>query len=559
MNKEEYIKKIQKISSVFENAKCVEDVLNTKVIDIKEDFQYICLNSSSNRELVNELIVRLAQNGNRSIIEDNVKIITMNTWKDVFNRNEAIKSIFIDNFDVIYKNTSILNYRELERFVEDENVCKYVYSNMPDIINKLSTYDRASLINLLNSRANGSSIVKENLEYFFKKGYYNITTAYAKITKALDKTPGISKLDILRACNSELPKMLSRETAIDNETNKLLSWVYDAFEETKMDDDERASIKKNIDIAIEQNFQEILEKSNYDRETIKILKQFDCTREQFEKSKNYFIEKSHTCEIIPYKSDAEKKNDGEEQNNIGFSGNTEKVLVGLWSNLNQKDRKSREEITELQENSEIEESGCTEKIDQDNINCIQEEKVHIENEIEETSVIIEDGIQGELCEEFDNDEMKEADRLHMSSKDFIDSYIKKYAAKRNDCTEVSLDERLEKILVSNVEETNKIIDRVLDRKTKDTAKKENVCAIHNHEEIENATENTEVVANNKIATDVNVTVQDILKDSNSKEETALAVTDQQLEYHENKSIFMRIWEKIIKLFKRYDSVDRIGE
>ena len=110
----------------------------------------------------------------------------------------------------------------------------------------------------------------------------------------------ISKVEILKACDTNLSEMLNRETAVDNETNKLLNWLYDAFEESPMVDEDRKEIKQYIDEAIMKNFDHILDKSNYDKNTIKILKQFDCTKEQFENNKNHFIEKSN-------RSDKEEK------------------------------------------------------------------------------------------------------------------------------------------------------------------------------------------------------------------------------------------------------------
>ena len=56
--------------------------------------------------------------------------------------------------------------------------------------------------------------------------------------------------------------MLNRETAVDNETNKLLNWLYDAFEESPMVDEDRKEIKQYIDEAIMKNFDHILDKSN---------------------------------------------------------------------------------------------------------------------------------------------------------------------------------------------------------------------------------------------------------------------------------------------------------
>lgn len=604
MNNEEYIKKIQTISRIIENAKYVEDILNSKDIDIKEDFQYICLNSASNYDLVNEVIARLAQNGNGSIIEENIKIISMSTWKDLFYKNEAIKNIFINNFDTIYKNTSLVTYREIERFLEDNVVSNYIYVRLDDIIKKLCTYDRSALISYFNSKQNGSEIIKNHLSSFFRKGDFDISTAYAKVLVELEKTQGITKLDILKACNGNLSKMLSRETAIDNETNRLLSWIYDAFEETKMSDEDRAYIKTNIDTAILDNFQQILEKSNYDRETIKLLKQFDCTRAEFEKNKNDFIEKSHAGEIISYCDKEENiltpdktkgnfessqycENTGvnmpdftqiHESNYIkekanGVSGDTEKVLIGLWSNIDQTNKiivgKHEEEPVENNDSFEaIEESNNY--VTNDEIYSFKTESSEIVNKTKDFSINeefmkIEEIATGEdivtakevtpLKEEVVQEEAVKTEKMYVTSKDLIDSYIKKYVDKSKDGSEISLDERLEKILVSNVEETNKIIEKVLSRNLEN-----NVQFGTEANKIDNTVVQTEA---NCVKTN---TVEAIGNESIVKEkvepnttENALIVAEQGLETLEEKNIFQKIWEIILKLFKRREGYDRIGE
>ena len=98
MNFDDYMKRIQYISNILEKNKYAEDILNSKELDIKKDFQYICLSSASNYNLVNEIIVRLAQNGNEDIVKENIKCISMSMWKDIFDKNEAIKKIFIENY-----------------------------------------------------------------------------------------------------------------------------------------------------------------------------------------------------------------------------------------------------------------------------------------------------------------------------------------------------------------------------------------------------------------------------------------------------------------------------
>ena len=61
MNFDDYMKKIQYISSILEKNEYAENVLNSKELDIAQDFQYICLSSAANYKLVNEIIARLAQ------------------------------------------------------------------------------------------------------------------------------------------------------------------------------------------------------------------------------------------------------------------------------------------------------------------------------------------------------------------------------------------------------------------------------------------------------------------------------------------------------------------
>ena len=293
MNYDEYMKKIQYIANILEQNKYAENIINSKDIDVVQDFQYICLSNASNPELVNEIIARLAQNGNESVVLKNIKNISMEMWKDLFNKNEATKKIFIENYNTIFENTSILTFRELEKFIDDPDTRSLIYNSFDSVIKKLCTYDRAALIALLKSKPDGVNQIHKNIQSFFQKGEYDISTTYSKVLIELSKIESISKLEILNACSQNLTEMLNRETAIDNETNKLLNWLYDTFEETKMIAEDRADIKNNIDKAILQNFEYILDKSNYDKNTIKILKQFDCTRAKFENNKNHYIDKSN--------------------------------------------------------------------------------------------------------------------------------------------------------------------------------------------------------------------------------------------------------------------------
>lgn len=314
MNFDDYMKKIQYISNILEKNEYAENVLNSNELDIAQDFQYICLSSAANYKLVNEIIARLAQNGNEKIVRENVKMISMSMWKDLFDQNEAIKKIFIENYSNIFENSTIITIREIERFINDKDTCVLIYNTLDSMIKKLCTYDRASLISILKTKENGIEKIRENLENFFQKGEFDITTTYSKILNELGQIPEISKIEILKVCDKNLLDMLNRETAVDNETNKLLNWLYDAYEETPMIDEDRKEIKKYIDEAIMKNFDHILDKSNYDKNTIKILKQFDCTKEKFENNKNHFIEKANRA------NNEEKEYyfniNGEKKNNI---------------------------------------------------------------------------------------------------------------------------------------------------------------------------------------------------------------------------------------------------
>ena len=151
MNFDDYMKKIQYISSILEKNEYAENVLNSKELDIAQDFQYICLSSAANYKLVNEIIARLAQNGNANIVKENVKMISMSMWKDLFDQNEAIKKIFIENYNNIFENSTIITIREIERFINDKETCYLIYNSLDNIIKKLCTYDRASLISILKT------------------------------------------------------------------------------------------------------------------------------------------------------------------------------------------------------------------------------------------------------------------------------------------------------------------------------------------------------------------------------------------------------------------------
>ena len=407
MNFDDYMKRIQYISNILEKNKYAEDILNSKELDIKKDFQYICLSSASNYNLVNEIIVRLAQNGNEDIVKENIKCISMSMWKDIFDKNEAIKKIFIENYTTIFENTSIITTRELERFLNDTDTYNLMYNMLDLIIKKLCTYDRASLISILKTKSNGIVKIKENLPIFFQKGEYDITTTYSKILHELDKIPEISKAEILKACNNSLVDMLNRETAVDNETNKLLSWIYDAYEEANMSNEEKNIIKQNIDTAIMSNIDHILDKSNYDKNTIKILKQFDCAKEKIEKNKNHFIEKQN-------------KNNEEKTYYFNIQDNKEKI----------------KEVN----------------IDYQKIDKIIDEVKQDLNEKQQTTIISEQPKQ-------ENNEVKD-DKI-------IDFATIKENTKIIDNSEITnqlTDEAMQNLINDNIIETDQIIDKILNKK-----------------------------------------------------------------------------------------------
>ena len=407
MNFDDYMKRIQYISNILEKNKYAEDILNSKELDIKKDFQYICLSSASNYNLVNEIIVRLAQNGNEDIVKENIKCISMSMWKDIFDKNEAIKKFFIENYTTIFENTSIITTRELERFLNDTDTYNLMYNMLDLIIKKLCTYDRASLISILKTKSNGIVKIKENLPIFFQKGEYDITTTYSKILHELDKIPEISKAEILKACNNSLVDMLNRETAVDNETNKLLSWIYDAYEEANMSNEEKNIIKQNIDTAIMSNIDHILDKSNYDKNTIKILKQFDCAKEKIEKNKNHFIEKQN-------------KNNEEKTYYFNIQDNKEKI----------------KEVN----------------IDYQKIDKIIDEVKQDLNEKQQTTIISEQPKQ-------ENNEVKD-DKI-------IDFATIKENTKIIDNSEITnqlTDEAMQNLINDNIIETDQIIDKILNKK-----------------------------------------------------------------------------------------------
>ena len=420
MDFEDYKTKIQKVSNILEHAKYPEDVLNNKELDFKSDFQYICLNSNINCDIVNEVIARIAQNGNRAIVEENVKNISVSMWKDLFNKNEVIKEIFINNFNVVIENTGIITYREIENFINDEDTTQIVYNNIEGIIRKLCTYDRASLIACIRTKENGINIIKKNLELFFKKGEYDISTTYSKILVELSDIPEISEAEILEACSKHLVEMLDRETAVDNETNVLLNWIYDSMEEAKFSSEKRAEIQADIDKAIMENFDGILDKTNYDKETIKILKLFPCTHGKFESNRNMFIENSskliHMTKIYDLSYEKEKEQEQDKK---------EEELTNI------------EEQTTYDDESIVKNDNLAEKNEQENL--------------------------GEVTTE-DEDSLSLAERFVKEVQSEIDT-IEEYneLIKQTEEDETNAEKILNALIKSNLYETNQIIDKVVNK------------------------------------------------------------------------------------------------
>ena len=430
MDFEDYKTKIQKVSNILEHAKYPEDVLNNKEIQFESDFQYICLNSNINNELVCEVIARLAQDGNRAIVEENAKNISVSMWKDLFNKNDVIKEIFINNFKAVIENTGIITYRDIENFINDAETRNIVYENMEVIIRKLCTYDRASLIACVRTKENGIETIKKNLELFFKKGEYDISTTYSKILVELSDIPEISEAEILEACSKHLVVMLNRETAVDNETNVLLNWIYDSMEDAKLLDEKRKEIQDDIDNAIMENFDSILDKTNYDKETIKILKLFSCTHGKFESNRNMFLENSskliHMTKIYDLSYEKEKEQELEKQD---------------------KDENNTDEQVEQPEKKE-------ENDEENSVSNIEEPKETVEKN-----------------EEMKNDDSSEDEKISLAER-----FVKEVEAEietlgeynelieqsnDNNTTETTAEDILNALVKSNLYEADQIIDKVV--------------------------------------------------------------------------------------------------
>ena len=558
MNFDDYMKKIQYISSILEKNEYAENVLNSKELDIAQDFQYICLSSAANYKLVNEIIARLAQNGNANIVKENVKMISMSMWKDLFDQNEAIKKIFIENYNNIFENSTIITIREIERFINDKETCYLIYSSLDNIIKKLCTYDRASLISILKNKENGIDKIRTNIENFFQKGEFDITTTYSKILYELGQIPEISKVEILKACDTNLSEMLNRETAVDNETNKLLNWLYDAFEESPMVDEDRKEIKQYIDEAIMKNFDHILDKSNYDKNTIKILKQFDCTKEKFENNKNHFIEKSN-------RSDKEEKT-------YYFNLNDEKEHIKEVSI----DVKKINDIVDEAKKEIVQDNAQFQKINQEMKNNANNND---NNFINQPNII-----------------NAEQNVNNKNSNSVASSYIEEFSRKKENMIllqnkkqneDKGLDENIQKLISSNIQDTDQIIDRVMQRDIKNEIENKEIAnnfdisqskskkmtddqlvnaisELLNNERQENSKINMDIVPNVELKYNINnnnQVQQNSINQQEMQNENMQLVVKEDDEFIQEKrmNIIKRFWKKIVNLFKSKNSTERIGE
>mgnify|MGYP004571082129 FL=1 len=573
MNFYDYMNKIQEISKILEQKKSAEDILNSKEIDISNDFQYICLSSASNYDLVVEVIARISQNGNKDIVENNIKYISINIWKDLFNKNKFTKDLFIENYDKILDNAGILTYREIENFVEDNQVRPLIYNSLDLITKKLCTYDRAALITKMKSEEDGIVKIKGNLNLFFQKGEYDISTTYSRILDELSKIQEISKVEILKACSKNLGEMLERETAIDNETNNLLNWIYDAMEETKMLPDDRAELQNDIDKAIMFNFYTILDKSNYDKETIKVLKQFKCTQDQFEKERNVFIEKSnkliHMTKIYEFNhqnktiENSDKNiNTSKIENDINVSNKENSEIINI-ENMQQIEG-NNDETNILEENSicnisDVQKFEEFSKENDDTKGC----KIADSNEIEND--IIKDEIADDTCnnqmnylennEDIDKEFSKlDLEKNEINNKEFEDiNVLSKFDELLNKSKENNniKENALSDLIRKNIKETDSVIDKVMKKSSCNTEKNvvTNIITVDSKENIAKNINISEVDKKDNIQ----------LKNNDEENKKALILKEESIELPKEQHIIKRIFSKILKFFSNKFGTEKIGE
>lgn len=578
MDFEGYKTRIQKVSNLIENAKCPEDILNNRDLNLVNDFQYICLSSNVNGDLVNEVIARLAQNGNGNLIEDNIKEISMGMWKYLFDKNTAIKDIFARNFMYIIENNGIMTYREIENFVNDKDTINIVYENMEVIIKKLCTYDRASLISSIKTKEHGIDKIREHMEYFFQKGEFDISTTYSKILKELGSISEISTVEILETCSKYLNDMLERETAIDNETNDLLNWIYDSMESTQMYNEQRALLQKDIDDAIIANFEGILDKANYDKETIKILKQFPCTIKKFDGNKNLFIEKSNkliyttriydlyenkksiknsdTNNIIRLEDYNDNKlNDEENYANKCIDKTYYKKMIGEDNMENTKDKvKNFYEV----------------KVNNDTIvNYIHENKNNMADSIDVSDCdnLEQDNIVIDMDNQLDNKYLQN-DEFFKEIKNEIDA-LQQYTEllkQSNEQVNIKAEDVLSAIIKGNLYDTDKIIEKVL-KKDENISNNsvQNKCNIEEN----NVIQSYEKINGNSVINqnNINYAVENvtpvrsnaITQNENINNESALVVKkENQIGFNRVLNVIKRLINKIKNIFAKFRA-DRLGD
>ncbi len=589
MDFEGYKAKIQKASKLIEGAKCPEDILNNKEINLANDFQYICLSSSINGELVNEVIARLAQNGNESLVEQNIKEISMGMWKYLFNKNKSIKEIFIKNFTNILDNTGIMTYREIEGFLNDKETRIIIYQNMKTIIRKLCTYDRASLIASVKTKEDGVKKIKEHLEQFFQKGEFDISTTYSKVLIELENIPEISTVEILEACSKNLVDMLDRETAIDNETNVLLNLIYNLMEETQMYNEQRALLQKYIDSAILENFYGILDKANYDKETIRTLKQFPCTFEKFDKNKNLFIEKSnkliHMTKIYDLSYGKENKaidvaeKEVNDNNNAIGERNMEITNDKINNNTNY-------ELTDVynDEETEIDVSDCHNLNQEDMVVDLELYNSQYNNDEPFEDVNICNNIKEDFSE-ISNDNKEFLKNIETDIK-ALEEYAELLEQSKNQ-NNINAEDVLNAIIKGNLYDTDKIIDRVM--KKNNNNNENNAAELNNNIEgfksNVDVTQKFEIPSENKIndikndisevtTTKVaepnnfaksntnnlenNILMETQEADNTSKEQSLIVKEDNQIGFNKFVNIIKRLMNKIKSLFSKFGA-DRIGD
>lgn len=395
--------KFEYISNLLVNSKKPEDILNDEKINIESDFQYICLSSGKNYDLVTDVIAEIANNGNVAIVEENINLISMNMWKDLFNKNEAIKKIFVNNFDTIYDNTNVMTCTEVDAFISDKKTSNLIYSYLDDIIVKLTTQDRASLIRVLNEKKNGPSLIKQNLHCFFKKGAYGISTTYSKILTRLEKVNGIQKIDILRACCDNFSDMIIKATAFEDETIKLIKWCNNALDEVDIGESERKYITNKIDKSVIENYDSILEKTNYSIENATILKKFEEKRNAL--SKMHSVESNNDeqnqndtqADVVKNEITNEVKDKSNDLSKKEDFGTTKKYELSndlINSYINRYSKKNSSESTETNPEDEL----------QEKIRKLIYNNIHQTDKIVDKVLTKNENIENQVSEKKENEE-----------------------------------------------------------------------------------------------------------------------------------------------------------